>query len=130
MLPLTYACLHDEVRVLLADGRTLQGWSVGAEWWSTPDGPEAYMEIEPRGGALSVVSREELISVTPVGGYREKSDFLEAVAQLVDTVPGGASGESLRLITGDHETVEITVERHATSCSPGVAPTRGPRQTA
>ena len=122
MLPLTYTCLHDEVRVVLADGRIVQGWSDGADWWSTPEGPTPYFEIEAVGGPTVVVPRDELVSVTPIGGYRDKSAFIKAVARLVETVPrGNAASESLRLITGDHETVEITVERHARSCSPGAA---------
>ena len=116
ILPLAYVCAHDEVRLALTDGRVVQGFSLGADWWSGPYGPEVWMEIERSGDESVIVAKTDITSATPVGGYTDRTEFFALVQGMID---GRVDREDpIRLIVDEHTTIEVTVEAHSLACAP------------
>ncbi|WP_179666580.1 hypothetical protein [Nocardioides thalensis] len=122
MLPLRFACEHDEVRVSLRDGHTVQGFSHGADWWETPTGPEVYFEIEPDGAEPTITVQADVVTVTPVGGYIDRATFLTAIDRLIDELKVSGQTEYVRLVVADHETVEVAVTWNVHPCAPPARP--------
>lgn len=122
VLPMTFVCLHDEVRVTLRDGTAAQGFSTGADWWGTPEGPQVYMEIEPPGADCLIVEEGQVATAHPVDGYTDRRSFDKALARLITSAANGEHGDSVAIIVSDHATVEVTVTRHEWGCSPPARP--------
>jgi hypothetical protein len=118
VLPLRFVCLHDEVHVTTRGGEHIKGWSYGAQWIRTPDGPVCAVEVEPRGGDVVHFLKEAIATVTPIGGYTDHREFLDAVASLVDRMAPGEPEEYVHLLVGDHETVQVTVKKESHPCAP------------
>ncbi|MEP9362728.1 hypothetical protein ABLE68_07165 [Nocardioides sp. CN2-186] len=104
-------------------GESVQGWSYGAEWVRTPDGPVSLVVVDVLGADLVVLRKEDIETVTPVGGYNDRQAFLEAVSALMDQMRPGEPEEYVHLLTGDHETIQVTVKRETHPCAPPRQPT-------
>jgi len=118
-----FVCLHDEVRVTLVDGTVAQGFSTGADWWGTPEGPQVLMDVEPDDGEYVVFEEGQVVTAQPVGGYTERSAFDNGLAQLITAAAQGASGDDyIAMVVSDHVTVEVSVTRHEWGCSPPARP--------
>ena len=123
VLPMQFVCLHDEVRVTLVDGTVAQGFSTGADWWGTPEGPQVLMDVEPDDGEYVVFEEGQVVTAQPVGGYTERSAFDNGLAQLITAAAQGASGDDyIAMVVSDHVTVEVSVTRHEWGCSPPARP--------
>lgn len=122
LLPMTYVCLHDEVRVTLKDGTRVQGFSTGADWWGTPEGPQVYMDVEPDGAEIVVFEEDQVVTAQPVGGCTDRIAFDADLARLVTAAAQGAKSDSIAIIVSEHVSVEVSVTRHEWGCSPPARP--------
>lgn len=122
VLPMTFVCLHGEVRVTLVDGTATQGFSTGADWWGTPQGPRVLMDVEPDGAECVIFEEVQVATAQPVGGYTERSAFDEDLAHLITAAAQGGTGDSIAMIVSDHVSVEVSVTRHEWGCSPPARP--------
>lgn len=120
--PLTWVCLHDEVRLVRQDGEAAQGWSIGANWWGPEDAPALLVDVETRGGSMLAATVDEIATITPVGGITEVEPFLEAVAALVQAPSLTPDEGYLTWIVNAHKTVEIEVRHIVHRCSPPTRP--------
>lgn len=118
VLPMRFACLHDEIRVTTRTGQTIQGFSFGAEWFGGPDGPEALLQVDPEGGDSVILEETAIETLTPVEGRPDRSAVLDEVSGLIDRAAAGEQVDDLWLVVGDHETIEVTVRRHVHPCAP------------
>jgi hypothetical protein len=119
---MTFVCLHDEVRVTLVDGTVAQGFSTGADWWGTPEGPQVLMDVEPDGAEIVIFEEGQVATAQPVGGYTQRGRFEHDLAHLITEAAQGASGDSIAMIVSEHVSIEVTVTRHEWGCSPPVRP--------
>lgn len=127
VLPLTWVCLHDEVRVATNDGRRAQGYSTGGDWWG-PSPPEPMIQVESDDGDLAV-SLAEVQTITPVGGCTDSRDFERKVAAAIanaNLLPPRHETH-LRFLSDEHTTLLVTVTRETHRCSPGPEPSASGR---
>lgn len=113
-----FVCLHDEIRVTTRTGQTIQGFSLGAEWFGSPDGPRVFVQIDPEGGDSVILEEAAIETVTPVEGRLDRSALLDEMSALIDRAVAGEHVDDLWLVAGDHETIEVTVKRHVHPCAP------------
>ncbi len=120
--PLVWTCNHDEIRVVTRDGRTLQGWSTGAEWCQGDDGWVALLEVEARDPHPEdvLLRLEEVSTVTPVGAFTSARSAISAVIEAIGVPTEGE--RNIRLLVDSHHTVEIEVRHEVHRCTPGPQP--------
>ncbi|TCJ21651.1 hypothetical protein [Nocardioides jejuensis] len=117
-MPLTWACLHDEVCVITKDGSTVVGWGLAGEVLHADGVRKPMLQIEDDAGVLYFLRPEEIASVTPVELTPDESAFARAVTEVISRAKRGGPQEHMRLVVGQHRTVEVEVRHARHACSP------------
>lgn len=125
-VPAGWVTRHPEVRLVCRDGRIVTGWALDPSWCGTDEGAIPLLEVEVEGSEDVVASKDEIATLTPLGGYDDLLAFREAVDRTlqIDAAALLANPDlgELTLIVDAHTTLEVSavVRRHG--CSPGSPP--------
>lgn len=118
-IPLTYAALHDAVRIHTNDGRTYEGWTLGAEWVHSPTGVEALVFVEDN-EQPSFLTKDDIATVTPLGRHDRLLPLLNEVADRLMESPDAET--FVRLFIDHHHSIDIELRRVTHACTPGPPP--------